>query len=200
MTEQVVIELLGEPLEKETLTGSQVWYYQEAPQYEADKIVDRPRYGFLMFKTSGDNSILYKWQEPDWAITAPHTEAQYLTAQKSIEAQRKREQARIEREKRLAERKAQREQKSVEVQEPELTEAEKQQLEQERQKASEERKAKLTQQLEETRERNRRKKAEYEDKQNNVFKVTSYKFWFSAGGLMLTAAVLLCFVGGVRRR
>ena len=47
MTEQVVIELLGDPLEKEIHDSRQVWYYQQTPRREGDKIISRPRHGLL---------------------------------------------------------------------------------------------------------------------------------------------------------
>ena len=98
MTEQVVMELLGKPLVKEAIDSQQIWYYQQMPEREGDRVVNRPRHGFLRFRKNDSACLLFDWKEPDWAITVPLTERQYLTELRKIEIRQE-----IEDAKRLAE-------------------------------------------------------------------------------------------------
>ena len=190
MTEQVIVELLGEPLEMETRTGMQVWYYQQAPQREGDRIIDRPRHGLLMFKQSNGQALLYKWEPPNWTIVTPHSEAQYLKEQTRLETEAKREQSRLKRDEAIAERNALREQQKVK------TEQLKAEREAARQKAIEENR----QQREEQAALRQRKVAERQAQnptgtKQEPFELTSYQFMFSAAAVFLIMAIGISFLG-----
>ena len=70
MTDQQVTALLGKPMDVENSDTSQVWYYQSRPVYNEDRIIERPKFGFVRFKkriTDGQETyILAAWKEPDW--------------------------------------------------------------------------------------------------------------------------------------
>ena len=76
-----VIELLGEPIEKESTDVACVWYYQQAPLKLESGIIQRPKFGFLNFvKTTvgGQEMMLLKtWKEPNWNFIRSYSAQEY---------------------------------------------------------------------------------------------------------------------------
>jgi hypothetical protein len=70
MTVLQVTELLGEPLDKEKVDPSEVWYYHQAPLRTDGRITWRPKNGFVRFKKvpiDGQEAfLLLDWKLPLW--------------------------------------------------------------------------------------------------------------------------------------
>jgi hypothetical protein len=191
MTEQVVIDLLGEPFEKKHLDSGDVWYYQTFSEQNDFVSPSRLRKGLLRFKRPPNDSfcLLYKWQEPDWTITAQRTEAQYLIEQTRIENQFKQEQARLERERVIALRKALQTQQRVES---ERLAIEQQNL---RQQQIEEAKQRRAEKTRVAKQRSDAQTALQAKNKTSSFEITSYKYWFTMAGLLILAAIGFSFAG-----
>jgi hypothetical protein len=116
MTEAVVLDLLGEPREKETVKNCQIWYYQAVPQRADDAAVSRPESGFVRFRMNDSACLLFDWRVPNWTITSPKTERQYLAEQRRREVRLMAEEARRFHEEQRHLRQTQREQVQAEQQ------------------------------------------------------------------------------------
>jgi outer membrane protein assembly factor BamE (lipoprotein component of BamABCDE complex) len=72
MTEQQVVSLLGEPIENESSSVWSIWYYQERPTKSGDTVLERPRFGKVIFKADDLKQLLVtKVIEPDWSKPLP---------------------------------------------------------------------------------------------------------------------------------
>jgi outer membrane protein assembly factor BamE (lipoprotein component of BamABCDE complex) len=95
MSKDKVVELFGDPLEKESTETACVWYYQQAPQHLASGVVQRPRTGFLNFRktlSGGQELMLLKtWKEPDWNQVGGYSLEQFQAQQKKIDLLRQQE-------------------------------------------------------------------------------------------------------------
>lgn len=89
LSPEKVIELLGEPLEKESSETACIWYYQQTPQRLPSGQIQRPRYGFLNFRkvsVGGKEQLLLKlWRQPDWNQMPAYSAEQFEFQQKRIE-------------------------------------------------------------------------------------------------------------------
>ncbi len=196
ISEQAVIELLGQPFETESTDTYHIWYYQQAPQRQAGKVIRRPRAGLVRFRMVESDSLLYDFKEPDWTITAPHTEAQYLAEQQAVAKQQQDEQARQERQQELEQRKALLEQQRAEAEQLAA------QRREARLKAAAEARQQRDQQLalrqQELAERRPRQAGNPESK-SWVLKLSSYKYWFTLAALFIAAAILISITYGFKK-
>ena len=191
MTEVVVIDLLGEPLEKETVNDTQIWYYQEAPKREGDTIIDRPRDGILRFRVNGSACLLFDWKEQDWTTTTPHTEAQYLAEQKRIETQQKSEELARQREEQQAQRQAETERLRAEREAERLKAAE--ESKQCRQKQAELRQQQLAENPPRQTTQQKERASGYTLNNGHT------KYWFSIAGLFLVMAIGISITFGFKK-
>lgn len=74
-TEQQAIQCLGDPKDKESTSKVAIWYYQETPTRENGKVVDRPKFGTVVFRAEKAGQFtVEKFIEPDWTkIEQPKT-------------------------------------------------------------------------------------------------------------------------------
>lgn len=95
MSKEKVVELLGEPLEKESTDTACVWYYQQAPQKLASGVIQRPHSGFINFRktlSGGQELMLLKtWKEPNWNEVAGYSLEQFQFQQKKLDQLRQQE-------------------------------------------------------------------------------------------------------------
>lgn len=186
-TDAVVIELLGRPREIETVNNTQIWYYQQAPQRQEGAVVSRPRCGLLRFRSNDSVCLLIDWKEPDWSVSAPHTEAQYLSEQQRVEQQIKAEEARRLRQ----EHQAQREQNRA-------------QQETARQKAAEEARQSNLAQTNLTQQQLAETPAVRQDPQSEKplgFSLNNghTKYWFSVAALFIVMAISISITYGFKK-
>lgn len=199
MTEQVVVEILGEPLEKEFIKNYQIWYYQQVPKKEGEKIISRPQSGCLRFRKVDSAYFLYESKSPDWTVTAPHTEAQYLAQQEKIQKQKEQEppltsqaepveQAQTERQHQLEQAMDERQQ----LLEQQQIEAQKLAAErrEDRDRTAEQAKQQMEQRRQELAERREQQPVNPKPKPP-AFELSSYKYWFTMAGLFIIGAILI---------
>jgi SmpA / OmlA family. len=74
-SEQQVIQCLGDPTDKESTSKVAIWYYQETPTRENGKVVNRPKFGTVVFRAEKPGQFaVEKFVEPDWTkIEQPKT-------------------------------------------------------------------------------------------------------------------------------
>ncbi len=200
MTEQAAIELLGKPLEIETVKNYHIWYYQQPPQRQADAIVSRPRFGILRFRVNDSICLLLDWKEPDWTSTTPCTEAQYLAEQKRIEDEMEREQVRQEQERIAEERKAKQEQQKAEAERisTERKIARVKATEQAQQRRQEQITLRQNQ-LAKRQARQANPPQTKADSDGYTLKNNHTIYWFSAAGLFLVMAISISIVIGFKK-
>lgn len=116
MSKEVVLEMLGEPLEKESTDIACIWYYQELPVRLENGVIQRPKFGFLNFtKTTagGQEKMLLKlWKQPDWNQVRGYSAQEYQMELDRIEQLKKEQlerQRKLEEQKRLEEERRKRE-------------------------------------------------------------------------------------------
>lgn len=107
MTETQVRAFLGPPLESESSTTGQIWYYQFAPVRENGRVVERPLHGMLRFGFTKEGFVLRDWTQPNWvrlheALRAEAQEAE-RRSQALLEEQQAQNEARTAERERLRE-------------------------------------------------------------------------------------------------
>lgn len=67
-TEQQVRTILGEPKDKESSPKLSVWYYQDCPVRDGDRVIDRPKKGTVVFRLNKTGQLaVTDSYEPDWS-------------------------------------------------------------------------------------------------------------------------------------
>ena len=187
MTEQVVIDLLGQPQDKETINNNLIWYYPEIIARQGDAILSRPEHGFVRLKLIDGKSLLHSWKVPNWEEVFSYTEQEYLAEQRHDKTQQNREQQQAQREAEAERVKAEREAARLIAIEQAQQRREEQAALKQQQLA--ERQARQTEQADNP---NPKKRA-------GGFALSSYRYWFSIAGLFLLMAVGISITAGFKK-
>lgn len=91
MTPEQILEMLGEPREKEESSTMCVWYYQDVPTKLETGAIQRPRHGLVTLKklvSGGESLVVKSWKEPNWYEVPCFRLLQYSAQQAKLEKAR----------------------------------------------------------------------------------------------------------------